>query len=238
VALLDSQQQGVQLKRRTLQLASLQVGLLVTMARTLSLRDRFTARHSAAVARYAHAIAEAAGCPEDELRIVHTAGLLHDIGKFAFPDRILLADGDVDEEDWKIVRAHPEQGAELVGRVEGFEEIAAIILAHHERLDGRGYPNGLRGEQIPSLARIISVADVYDVLTGRDTYRTPVSPTEAIAEMRRVAGTQLDARFVELFATIVERDEIGFRHAEDADFEAELAMEQHIRELAQPRVPA
>jgi putative nucleotidyltransferase with HDIG domain len=210
VALLDSQQQGVQLKRRTLQLASLQVGLLVTMARTLSLRDRFTARHSAAVARYAHAIAEAAGCPEDELRIVHTAGLLHDIGKFAFPDRILLADGDVDEEDWKIVRAHPEQGAELVGRVEGFE----------------------------ALARIISVADVYDVLTGRDTYRTPVSPTEAIAEMRRVAGTQLDARFVELFATIVERDEIGFRHAEDADFEAELAMEQHIRELAQPRVPA
>jgi HD-GYP domain-containing protein (c-di-GMP phosphodiesterase class II) len=144
----------------------------------------------------------------------------------------------VDDDDWKIVRAHPEQGAELVGRVEGFEEIAAIILAHHERIDGRGYPSGLRGEQIPSLARIISVADVYDVLTGRDTYRTPVSPTEAIAEMRRVAGTQLDARFVELFATIVERDEIRFGHAEDADFEAELAMEQHIRELAQPRVPA
>ncbi len=237
-ALLNSQQRQEELERRTVQLASLQVGLLVTMARTLSLRDRFTARHSAAVARYALAIAEAAGCSEDELRTVHTAGLLHDIGKFAFPDRILHAYGDLQDEDWDIVRAHPAQGAELVGRVEGLEQIASIILTHHERVDGRGYPSGLRGEAIPALSRMISVADVYDVMTGRDTYRNPVSPAEAIAELRRVAGTQLDAHFVQLFVAIVEREEIGFTHAEDADFEAELAMEEHIRELAQPRVPA
>src|SRR5207237_3981920 len=146
------------------------------MVRTLSLRDEFTARHSAAVARYAHAIAQAAGCNEDELRTVHTAALLHDIGKFAFPDRILFAEGGLDDDDYAIIREHPAHGAELVRRVEGLEEIADIILAHHERLDGAGYPHGLHGDQIPELAKMISVGDVYDVMTARDTYRTPVSP--------------------------------------------------------------
>ena len=108
------------------------------------------------------------------------------------------------------MRRHPAQGADLVGRVEGFEEIAEVILAHHERIDGNGYPRGLQGEEIPALARMISVADVYDVLTGRDTYRTPVSAPEAIAELRRVSGTQLDGRFVELFIAILEREQIGF----------------------------
>src|SRR5262249_50831400 len=150
--LLNSQRRRDELEQRTVELASLQVGVLVTMVRTLSLRDHFTARHSAAVARYAHAIAEAAGCTEDERRTVHTAGLLHDIGKFAFPDRILLASGALTDEDYALVRAHPAQGAELVQTVEGLEEIAAVIRAHHERIDGTGYPNGLRREDIPKLA--------------------------------------------------------------------------------------
>jgi putative nucleotidyltransferase with HDIG domain len=234
--LLSAQRQRDELERRTLQLASLQVGVLVTMVRTLSLRDQFTARHSAAVARYAHAIGQAAGCSQDELRTVHTAGLLHDIGKFAFPDRILMADGPLDDADLELVRGHPAQGAELVRAVEGLEDIAAIVLAHHERIDGTGYPYGLKGEQIPALARMISVGDVYDVMTARDTYRTPVGRPEAIAELRRVAGTQLDEHFVELFVAILEREELDFAHTEDTDFEAELAIEQRIRELAQPRV--
>jgi putative nucleotidyltransferase with HDIG domain len=237
-ALLNSQRHRDELEQRTLQLASLQVGVLVTMIRTLSLRDQFTARHSAAVARYAHAIAKAAGCSDEELRTVHTAGLLHDIGKFAFPDRILLASNGLTDADYELVREHPQHGADLVRSVEGLDEIAAVILAHHERIDGTGYPLGLPGEEIPPLARMISVGDVYDVMTARDTYRTPVSSAEAIAELRRVAGTQLDAHFVELFVAIVEREEIGFMHTADADFEAELAIEQRIRELARPLVAA
>jgi putative nucleotidyltransferase with HDIG domain len=238
VELLNSQRRRDELEQRTIELASLQVGVLVTMVRTLSLRDRITARHSAAVARYAHAIADAAGCSEDELRTVHTAGLLHDIGKFAFPDRILLADGGLTEEDYAIVHQHPVQGAELVSRVQGLEEIASIIRAHHERIDGSGYPGGLRGEEIPALARMISVADVYDVMTARDTYRNAVSTVDAIAELRKVAGTQLDELFVELFIGVLERGGMGFGHTEDADFEAELAIERSIRELARPRVAA
>jgi putative nucleotidyltransferase with HDIG domain len=236
--LLSSQRRREQLEERTLQLASLQVGVLVTMVRTLSLRDQFTARHSAAVARYAHAIAQAAGCSEDELRTVHTAGLLHDIGKFAFPDRILFADEGLEEDDYELVREHPIHGADLVRRVQGLEEIADIILAHHERIDGMGYPLGIGGTEIPAASRMISVADVYDVMTARDTYRNPVSSAEAIDELRRVAGTQLDAYYVELFVSILEREHIGFTHAADDDFEAELALEERIRELARPRVAA
>src|SRR2546421_5562819 len=236
--LLGSQRQREQLEERTLQLASLQVGVLVTMVRTMSLRDQFTARHSAAVARYAHAIAHADGCTEDELRTIHTAALLHDLGKFAFPDRILLAAEGLDEEDYKIVREHPVHGAHLVRRVQGLEEIADIILAHHERIDGLGYPFGIAGTEIPALARMISVADVYDVMTARDTYRDPVSMADAVDELRRVAGTQLDAHYVELFISVLEREQIGFAHTADDDFEAELALEERIRELAQPRVAA
>jgi putative nucleotidyltransferase with HDIG domain len=235
--LLSSQQQRAELEQRTLQLASLQVGVLVTMVRTLSLRDPATARHSAAVARYARAIARAAGCVEDDLRLVHTAGLLHDIGKFAFPDEILFAGRRLTDGEMAIVRNHPKQGAELVRSVEGLDEIAAVILAHHERIDGTGYPNGIDDGEIPRLSRMISVGDVYDVITARDTYRSPVARSEAIAELRRVSGSQLDAGLVELFVSVLERDEIGFTHTEDVDFEAELAIEERIKKLAQPRVP-
>jgi len=234
--LLSSQQRRDELEQRTVELASLQVGVFLTMVRTLSLRDHCTARHSAAVARYAHAIARAAGCSQEDLRTVHTAGLLHDVGKFAFPDRILLADRQLTDDEFRLVRAHPVHAAELVRAVQGYEEIAAVILAHHERVDGTGYPHGLRREQIPVLARMISVADTYDVMTARDTYRVPVSRQEAIAELRRVAGSQLDPEFVELFIGVLERDHVGFTHTEDADFEAELAIEQRARELARPRI--
>ncbi|HZK16468.1 MAG TPA: HD domain-containing phosphohydrolase, partial [Solirubrobacterales bacterium] len=109
-----------------------------------------------------------------------------------------------------------------------------IILAHHERIDGKGYPRGLEGDGIPELARIISVADTYDVMTARDSYRTPTSSYEAIQELRRVAGKQLDARFVEVFIELLEGKDVSFRHGEEADFERELALEARIAETANP----
>ena len=180
---LNSISRKEQLEGRSRELASLQVGLLDTVLQTLSLRDKMTARHSAAVARYAREIARELGLPEREQDIVHTAALLHDIGKFIFPDSILFADTKLTKAELEIVRLHPEQGARLVARIEGYGPVAEIILAHHERIDGDGYPNGLAGEQIPLAARIISVADTYDVMTSRDSYRTPVSSREAIEEL-------------------------------------------------------
>jgi putative nucleotidyltransferase with HDIG domain len=233
--LLLSQDRARELDRRTRELASLQVGVLTTMLKTLALRDHMTARHSAAVARYARALARESGCSERDQELVHTAGLLHDIGKFIFPDRILLANTKLDDGDWEIVKRHPYQGARLVGQIEGYGPVADIILAHHERVDGRGYPRGLGGEQIPLLSRMISIADTYDVMTSRDSYRAPVPPAVALAELRRVAGRQLDARLVELFVAMHERGELGFRHGDDADFEAELQFERRVSEYAAPR---
>jgi putative nucleotidyltransferase with HDIG domain len=180
------------------------------------------------VARYSREIAAAAGLSAREQELVHTAGLLHDIGKFIFPDHILKADRALSPDDWRIVKRHPYQGARIVSQVEGYGPIAEIVVAHHERIDGSGYPRGLRGEEIPRLARILSVADVYDVMTARDSYRTPVSSITAIAELQRVAGTQLDAGFVEAFVRLLDGRDLRYRHGEDADFDAELALERRI----------
>lgn len=236
--LITSQERAEELDSRTHQLATLQVGVLTAMLRTLALRDHMTARHSAAVARYSRELARAAGCKGAELELVHTAGLLHDIGKFIFPDHILLADARLTDEDWEIVKCHPFQGAKIVREVEGYGPVADIILGHHERIDGTGYPRGMKGEEIPLLARVISVCDTYDVLTARDSYREPISPDAAIEELRRVAGTQLDARLVEIFCDLVSRGELGFKHGDDADFEAELQFERRVRDYAAPhRLP-
>jgi putative nucleotidyltransferase with HDIG domain len=235
-ALLKSQERAEELEVRTKQLASFQVGMLSALLRTLDLRDQMTARHSAAVARYSRAIAQKAGFSRREEELVHIAALLHDIGKFILPDRILKANVPLTDEDWMLIRRHPQQGARVVSSLDGYGPVAEIILAHHERIDGKGYPRGLEGDQIPELARIISVADTYDVMTARDSYRTPTSSYEAIQELRRVAGKQLDARFVEIFIELLEGKDVSFRHGEEADFERELALEARIAETASPGI--
>lgn len=237
-ALLVSQERADELELRAKQLAGFQVALLSALLRTLDLRDRMTARHSAAVARYSREIAAAAGLSPEEQELAHTAGLLHDIGKFVLADRILKGDEDLTEADWNEIRKHPAEGARIVSEIDGYQPVGEIILAHHERLDGLGYPRGLRGEQIPAISRIIAVADTYDVLTARDSYREPVGSDEAIAELRRSAGTQLEPQFVELFAEALADHDFSYRHGESADFETELALDRRIHEYATARTSA
>jgi putative nucleotidyltransferase with HDIG domain len=227
--LLLSQQRAEELEERTKQLVSFQVGMLSALLRTLDLRDEMTARHSASVARYCRAIAEKAGLSQEDQELVHVAGLLHDIGKFILPDKILKANVPLDDDDWNLIKMHPAQGAKVVGSVEGYGPVADIIMAHHERIDGKGYPRRLKGDEIPELSRIISVADTYDVMTARDSYRDPVSSFEAIQELQRVAGAQLDPRFVKVFVEeVLEGKDLSYRHGEDADFDFELALEERI----------
>jgi HD-GYP domain-containing protein (c-di-GMP phosphodiesterase class II) len=108
--------------------------------------------------------------------------------------------------------------------------VAEIVLAHHERIDGRGYPRGLSKDEIPEIAKMIAVAEVYDTLTASDTYRTRMSSFEALRELRRVAGTQLDSRYVEVLAGLLTGEGTEYRHADAADFDVELAMERRIKE--------
>ena len=235
-AAVQAHERGEELERRARELASLQVGLLSTVMQTLSMRDAMTARHSAAVARYAREVARRLGLDEREQDLIHTAALLHDIGKFIFPDSILFADRKLTDDEWHIVKLHPEQGAKVVRRIEGYGPVADIILHHHERVDGSGYPHRLDGGDIPIGSRIIAVADTYDVMTARDSYRRPVSAEAAILELRRVSGSQLDGEVVEAFVGMVESGRVGFKHNDEADFEKELAFERRVEDYARPRV--
>jgi putative nucleotidyltransferase with HDIG domain len=200
-----------------------------SLVRSIHLHDRMTARHSAAVARYARGIARAAGCSDEDQQLVHTAGLLHDVGKHILDDAILKGDTKLDDQQWELVKRHPEEGARIVRMLEGQEAVAEIIHAHHERVDGRGYPRGLAGEEVPRLSRMISIADTYDVMTARDSYRDPVSSADAIAELRRVSGAQLDGELVEIFIRqVLGHEDTAFAHGDDADFETELAGGQDV----------
>jgi putative nucleotidyltransferase with HDIG domain len=230
-ALLVSQERADELELRARQLAGFQVALLSALLRTLDLRDRMTARHSAAVARYSREIAARAGMSQSDQELVHSAGLLHDIGKFVLPDDILKSSRRaLTDADWEQIKTHPLEGSKIVSQIDGYAPIGDIILAHHERVDGAGYPRGLAGEEIPELARIIAVADTYDAMTSRDSYREPISSQEAIFELRRVSGTQLDGRFVEAFIEVLKDKDIAYRQGRDVDFETELALDRRIHD--------
>jgi putative nucleotidyltransferase with HDIG domain len=209
---------------------SLSWGVLAGLMRSLDIRDERAARHAAAVARFARDMAASLGMSEQEQELAHTAGLLHDIGHFALSDRVATRGLVLTNEDWEDIYRHPELGADMLKDLGMYGPVAEIVLAHHERLDGLGYPNGLVGEEIPELAKIIAVAEVYDTLTASDTYRTRMSSFEALRELRRVAGTQLDGRYVEVLASLLSGEGVEYRHADAADFDTELAMERRIKE--------
>jgi putative nucleotidyltransferase with HDIG domain len=219
-----------QSRQRAQQYVSLSWGVLAGLMRALDTRDERAARHSAAVARFARDIAEAVGMSEAERELAHTAGLLHDIGRFALSDRVAERGRTLTEEDWLAIQRHPELGADMLRDLGMYGPVAEIVLAHHERIDGRGYPSGLTEEEIPEIAKIISVAEVYDTLTASDTYRTRMSSFEALTELRRVAGTQVDARYVEVLASLLSGEGVDYRHADMADFDQELDMERRINQ--------
>lgn len=219
-----------QSRSRAQQYVSLSWGVLGGLMRSLDIRDQRAARHSAAVARFSRDIARAVGMSDAECELAHTAGLLHDIGRFALSDRVAERGRTLNEEDWIAIQRHPELGADMLRDLGMYGPVAEIVLAHHERVDGRGYPAGLTEEEIPEIAKIISVAEVYDTLTASDTYRTRMSSFEALTELRRVAGTQVDARYVEVLAGLLSGEGVEYRHADMADFDLELNMERRLNQ--------
>ena len=215
---------------RAEQYVSLSWGVLAGLLRALHVRDQRAARHAAAVARFAREMAHALGMTEQEQELAHTAGLLHDIGHFALSDRVAERGRVLADEDWVAIQQHPVLGADILRDLGMYGPVAEIVLAHHERIDGRGYPNGLVGDQIPEIAKIIAVAEVYDTLTAADTYRTRMSSFEALNELRRVAGSQLDSNYVEVLAGLLSGEGMEYRHADAADFDTELDMERRIQQ--------
>jgi putative nucleotidyltransferase with HDIG domain len=218
-----------QSKHRAAQYMALSWGVLGGLLRALEVRDPAAARHAAAVARFSGDIAKADGMSPDDAELAHTAGLLHDIGRFALSDRVAERGRTLTDEDWEAIHQHPELGAEMLQDLGLYGPVAEIVLCHHERIDGRGYPQRLEGPEIPEIAKIVSVAEVYDTLTAEDTYRTQMSSFEALTELRREAGTQLDEHYVEVLAQLLTGSGFEYRHANAVDFDAELNRERRIR---------
>jgi putative nucleotidyltransferase with HDIG domain len=231
-ALLRSEERADQLEARSIHLAGLQVGVLTMLMDALALRDRTTSQHATAVARYARALATELGCDEAEQDTVHTAGLLHDIGKFTWSDRVLHPE-QLTDEDWAVIRRHPQDGATLVGKLDGYGDVADAILYHHERVDGGGYPAGLIGSEIPLASRIVAICSTYDTMTARSTYSGLLTPAEAITELRKSAGGQFDAEIVEAFASMVERGDLE-EVPEEAGYESEIDLAERVRRMAAP----
>ena len=167
-------------------------------------KDPYIYGHSRKVNTYAVALAEAIRLSPDEVANVSTAALLHDIGKIGIPDKVLNKKGKLNEEDWKAIKAHPKLGATIIRNIPHLAPCVNSILYHHERWDGGGYPEGLKGEEIPIEARILAIADTFEAMTSTRPYRPALHLEEIIKELRKAAGLQFDPKLVEVFIGIVE----------------------------------
>ena len=159
--------------------------------------------HSERVGNISALIAERLGFDKEHVNIIRVAGWLHDIGKIGIPENILNKESDLNEQEWVIMKTHPEKSWRILENTFEFFEIADFVLYHHEKWDGSGYPNGLKGEEIPIETRIISVADAYDAMAYNRSYREKIKLSEAIKELRRCSGTHFDPEIVEVFVTYV-----------------------------------
>lgn len=166
-------------------------------------RDSLPKGHSERVARWSSAIARELGLPDDDVCRVEQAGLLHDVGKIGLSEEIVGKLGRLTDRELAIMRLHATIGLKILERVEGLEDIFPLVKHHHERIDGEGYPDGLKGEDIPLGSRIIAVAEAYDNMIADVPWRKAMSQQEALEELRRCSGTQFDARVVEAFETVV-----------------------------------
>jgi hypothetical protein len=164
---------------------------IVALAAAVEARDENTKGHNHRVAELAVQIGRAMELPTDTLRTLARAGLLHDVGKIGMPDSILSKPSSLDPPEWIVIKRHPEVGHDILARVPSLRREAAIVIAHHERIDGSGYPHGLRGDQIPLEARIVAVADTYDVLISDRPYRKAFNNQEAVRILRQESGTHL-----------------------------------------------
>lgn len=173
-----------------------------SIAQALDAKDKYTHGHSMRVTLYSLALAKALNLPDDLLEEIETTGLLHDIGKIAIPEKILLKPGKLTDEEYEIIKSHPELGEKLVDGIEKLKMISSWLKSHHERYDGKGYPDGLKGEEIPISSRIIAIADTYDAMTSTRSYRSALSHNEAIDEISRCSGSQFDPNLAQLFISI------------------------------------
>jgi putative nucleotidyltransferase with HDIG domain len=177
--------------------------IVAALIATLGARDPYTAEHSLAVGAWCRRIASALRLSSDQQKFAETCGVLHDVGKVSTPTEIIMKAGPLTEAEWPDMHAHARVGATLLEQIPSLREFAPIVRAHHERVDGKGYPDRLSGDQIPLAARIVSVADAFHAMAGGHHYREALSPREAVGALIAGRGTQFDAGVVDALAELV-----------------------------------
>jgi HD-GYP domain-containing protein (c-di-GMP phosphodiesterase class II) len=175
------------------------VVILSTLSRAIEVRDPYTRGHSARVTAIAEAIARRLSWDQERLELLHVGGPLHDVGKLGVSEEVLAKPGRLDEQELAQIREHPKFGARILMRVAALHGALPYVLYHHERWDGRGYPTGRAGMEIPLEARVLAVADAFDAMTSDRPYRPALDREEALAEVARCAGTQFDPEIVRIF---------------------------------------
>lgn len=189
---------------KLIEVPSMRSNAINTIMQTLNEKDNYSEQHVRNVAELAKRLAEFIHLPVSDIKEIHTAGLLHDIGKIIIPTTILNKEGKLDDEEYAVMKSHPEIGFRILNSTAEMRSISKVVLHHHERIDGKGYPQQLRGEEIPLKSRIISVADAYDAMTTYRTYQRTLTKEEALSELQRCSGTQFDATIVTVFSEHIE----------------------------------
>ncbi|HEX9061654.1 MAG TPA: HD domain-containing phosphohydrolase [Clostridia bacterium] len=174
-----------------------------TLRLTVDAKDEYTCGHSDRVARYAVEIGKCFNLSDYDLNLLRISGTFHDIGKIGTADDILLSDRRLSTEEYQEIKKHPLTGAKILSALSMFEEIVPLVMCHHERIDGMGYPNGIKGNQIPFLARILSISDAFDAMTTNRAYRQKMTFTDAVAQLQNGSGTQFDADVVDKFIELL-----------------------------------
>lgn len=180
-----------------------------TLANTLDSRDKNTMNHSENVAKYAYAIARKMNLPQEMSNNIYIGGLLHDIGKIAVPEQILNKPGKLTDEEYDVIKSHTIQGYHILKPLTNFKNkgILDITLYHHERYDGKGYPAGLKGEEIPLVARIVGIADAFDAMTSNRVYRSQLDLKYTLGEIRKNKGKQFDPNIADAFLSLFEDEQ-------------------------------
>ena len=179
---------------------------IAVLRQTVEAKDPYTRGHSDRVSAYSVLIGEKMGLSEKDIHTLKIGGLFHDIGKIGVPDSILLKESRLTDDEYSQIKNHPSIGSHILGDVPMFQDIIPIVLHHHERFDGKGYPSQLKGYDIPLFARIAAVADTFDAMTSKRSYRDSLPLDTVVAEIKRVSGTQFDPDIDKVFLDIIEND--------------------------------
>lgn len=177
---------------------------IYAFAEAIGTRDGYTMGHSEKVAEYSRLIAERMGLDLATADLAYLCGIVHDVGKIGIPEEILNKKGPLNSEEYRLIKGHSEMGASILSHISWLHDIVPIIEAHHEWYNGTGYPRGLKGDNIPLLSRILSVADSFDAMTSDRSYRKAYPVEKAVEELKNNAGTQFDPRVVEVFLELLQ----------------------------------